>query len=264
MKVIVNIIIAINLTIVFGQHSSQAPNFYLPRRRYVRGLPFDNTLVYELVVLNNTVCLYKSTLPSNSSEDFSSEEFPCKKEAHPMTVLEKEGVGIFEIEEDALRNCIYLETIKLSGNKLETLKPQTFKKNIELYELDLSYNNLKFLPPNIFQFNKKLAIVSLKHNVLYALEEYSFAYTSITTLYLQDNFLTTWDVNKLLCNAPNLELYGFNGNFIPCSSLNNIFRLMNLYQIKVMHKTEVEWTSEMARVKMGINDYFCVPDMCNQ
>lgn len=260
---LVNVIFVIKLTIVLGQHYGWVSDSRIPRRRYARNLPFAHSFVYEPVVLNNTVCSYKNSLPvkSNSSEDFSSEE--CKKQAHPMTLLEKEGVGIIEIKEDALKNCIYLETIRLSGNRLETLEPRTFIKNRDVYEIDLAYNNLQYLPPSIFEFNSKLQIIVLKHNSLYALEEYSFAYTAVTTLYLQDNYLTTFDVNKLLCSAPNLELYGFNGNFISCSNLENIFKIMNQYQIKVSHKTELEETSEMAMVQIGNHNYFCVPDICS-
>lgn len=167
------------------------------------------------------------------------------------------------VDEDTFNNCVNLESIDLSANYLDTIEAKTFRKNVKLIELDLSYNNIRFLAPTIFEKNTKLEKINLRHNKLYALMEYTFAFTKVKQLYLQDNQLTNFNLLSLLCNTLNLEIYGFNGNYIECDAVKYDLDTLSKYQIAVDHKTETAETSEMAYIEINGIKYYCIPDVCN-
>lgn len=239
--------------------------FAVVKRRDIPGLPSECAKIPEEMLLNNSFCKFEKIefRKIESSEEILAEKI-CKNDYHPMEEMNKRCTGITSMEEDTLYNCVNLVSIDLSANRLITLEPKTFRKNVQLIEINLSYNSLIYLPPSIFEKNVNLETISLKHNNLYALTENTFAFTNVKVLFLQDNSLTTFNVKKLLCNAPHLELYGFIGNLFECEKVEHDLRILKEYRVQVQHRSDIAESGEMSKLVIEGKTYYCVPDMCSQ
>lgn len=111
---------------------------------------------------------------------------------------------------------VYPETIKFSGNYLETLPSNAFGNITYIKTLDLSHNKFTKIHSEAFNGVTRIGVVSFEHNLLKHLPNTLFSTVSnINTLKLNNNIISNVDNNFLKLEINHLNL---NNNKLKCIS----------------------------------------------
>uniref|UniRef100_A0A2M4AEM1 Putative leucine-rich repeat protein n=1 Tax=Anopheles triannulatus TaxID=58253 RepID=A0A2M4AEM1_9DIPT len=131
-----------------------------------------------------------------------------------------------------LRNLsvlVNLETLKLDGNQIDQIKPETFARMSNLSILSLGYNqivkiDLKVLP-------KSLTTLSMIKNSLTEIDFTSVSFTIMRELNLENNRLTELDVASLMRACPALLMLPIEYNPIPKDEAQRIITELDRHNV---------------------------------
>lgn len=118
-----------------------------------------------------------------------------------LSYLDLSDNRIFDIDDFAFENQNALETIRLSSNKLTTIKRNTFAGLPKLWALSLSYNEIEIIENDAFRL-PSIELLRLNGNKLHMLNINAFESTkAIEHIY--------FDADKIVClNLKNLYFFG--------------------------------------------------------
>ncbi|XP_049531397.1 P-granule-associated novel protein 1-like [Anopheles darlingi] len=124
---------------------------------------------------------------------------------------------------------VNLQTLKLDGNELEEIKPETFARMTNLSILSLGYNSivkidLKVLP-------KSLTGLSLVRNSMTEIDFTSVSFVSMRELDLESNRLTGLDVASMMRACPSLQLLPIEYNPMPKDVAQRIVKELTRHNV---------------------------------
>ncbi|XP_008192240.1 lutropin-choriogonadotropic hormone receptor isoform X3 [Tribolium castaneum] len=156
---------------------------------------------------------------------------------YSITKLDLTSNNITALNETSLSHYTHMEELTLSENKLESIHPKSFAKNVQLKRLllqgcalseipvevlrplsklqtlNIGNNLINALPPAAFPSLDKLVVLLMKRNQISEIAEEAFAnLTSLKVLELDDNFLT--EIPAAVTKLAKLQELSISGNRI--------------------------------------------------
>lgn len=148
------------------------------------------------------------------------------------------NVGFSEFGRSVLLGADELNVLDLSHNAIEELPSKAFTNARNLIEINLSHNHIARMPSDVFQVEievkeittempsslRFLKVVRLENNNLTTIHREWFEnLANLTTLTLNDNFLTRFDTTALVGNFAlrTLQLQNNNNTFVRMRDLAN-------------------------------------------
>uniref|UniRef100_A0A4W4HQU9 Ig-like domain-containing protein n=1 Tax=Electrophorus electricus TaxID=8005 RepID=A0A4W4HQU9_ELEEL len=131
---------------------------------------------------------------------------------------------IHTIEDRAFHNLKALQVLKMSYNRVKELRKETFMGLDNLLRLHMDHNQIEFIHPEAFYGLTFLQLVHLEGNLLQQLHPDTFVtlrhsqifkFSSIKTIYLSENALTTLP-DTVFSGCYQLENLFLNGNAWSC------------------------------------------------
>ena len=160
-----------------------------------------------------------------------------EKAAKFVKNLDFEKCGLTSCHYQCLSDCVNLQQINLTNNRIRGLDQKFFQGLNQLEEIRASFNSITRLPKNIFSTNPTLKILLLSNNLLENLDGNIFAsLTCLEVLDLSFNRISTLDSELFWMNT-NLKWIYLNNNRIEvldnhilwnCSRLERLFLQDNL------------------------------------
>lgn len=121
-----------------------------------------------------------------------------------------------------------LKDLLLDHNSISNI-PQRFSEQFPfLITLNLSFNSLNRLEYGTFEHFQNLKILDLSHNKFKTIRRYIHFLRSLETLYLDDNELSTLDVDQLTRDLPLLKTIHLDKNYFSCEELLDIIHKFQL------------------------------------
>lgn len=108
-----------------------------------------------------------------------------------LETIELNNCGITKVQPGFMENTPAMQTIKIEGNKLESIGQYTFDE-IRLRTLDMSTNNISRISDNAFQ-SSTFEYLCLSNNKLTAINPNCFQNTTIRALSITHNLVTSLD-----------------------------------------------------------------------
>ncbi|TSN21166.1 Immunoglobulin superfamily member 10 [Bagarius yarrelli] len=136
---------------------------------------------------------------------------------------------IHTIENRAFSGLKALQVLKMSYNRVKELRKETFQGLDNLLRLYMDHNTIEFIHPEVFYGLTSLQLVNLEGNVLQQLHPDTFItlrynqifkYSSIKTIYLSENALTTLP-DTVFAGCYQLENLFLSGNPWSCDCRMN-------------------------------------------
>ncbi|XP_050509284.1 leucine-rich repeat-containing protein 15-like [Diabrotica virgifera virgifera] len=158
--------------------------------------------------------LYNNSLTTVDSSTFQN--------LHNLEILSLGSNQITSISNDGFLGLDKLEELKLSFNQLAEFPVQinTIKT---LRKLDLNGNKIKSLKANSFSNLKKLEKLNLNDNLINSLEAKSFAgLSNLRELSLKSNYLKQFNTQDVLEDLGSLQRLNLAINDLKCADLKNI------------------------------------------
>lgn len=138
----------------------------------------------------------------------------CNTFTSAIEKLDVNGLKIEQIRPNAFRRCIEIKVIRVIDNRVQRLPKVLFRNNRQLQELYLDYNHLQELDSEVFRGLGKLRILFLNNNQIKHLKPglfdqlYGLRYLSINNNSLMDLppalFKSNKQMNRLEINTNNL------------------------------------------------------------
>ncbi|KAI4877580.1 hypothetical protein NFI96_011420 [Prochilodus magdalenae] len=131
---------------------------------------------------------------------------------------------IQSIEDRAFQHLKALQVLKMSYNRVKELRKETFQGLDNLLRLHMDHNRIEFIHPEAFYGLTSLQLVHLEGNLLQQIHPDTFItlrhsqifkFSSIKTIYLSDNLLTTLPAT-VFSGCYQLENLFLNGNPWTC------------------------------------------------
>lgn len=195
-------------------------------------------------------CVSTLKLGSNKIDLIAPNAFEGLHHLHQLDLSDNK---IVEIPERVFRFTVILQKLNLSRNSLKVLHTDSFYRLTMLEELDISYNYLHKINPDILRYFNKLTnlqigsnqfeylelenwynltslkILNVSNNELKSIDFlYNFTFSfSLTELYLDDNYLTQFNVRGFRKHLPNVKVIDISENLWLCADLVEILRYFN-------------------------------------
>ncbi|XP_031351985.1 leucine-rich repeat transmembrane neuronal protein 1-like isoform X1 [Photinus pyralis] len=241
------------------QFNKGVPIQSLPKNAFYT---FESQLIRELSVSDHQVeliqdgaftslnCVSTLQLARNKISLINPDSFEGLRHLHELDLGENQ---IVEIPERIFRFSTLLKKLNISRNNLKVLHPDSFYKLTNLEELDLSYNYLYKIQPDTLRYFDKLKNLQIGSNQFDYLEMekwtnltslrtlnvsnnelrsvdfvYSFSFSSsLTELYLDDNYLTKFNVRGFRKHLPRVTVIDISENLWMCADLVEILKFLN-------------------------------------
>lgn len=142
------------------------------------------------------------------------------------------GVELETLQIKTLWDAKNLKTLIVSNNRLTEISPQLFINAVQIDYVDFSNNTIKRIDPSAFQDAINLKWMNLSHNQI---SQFNLSITSLQTLDLSHNKLTTLNDQRLFNELVNLKHLNLSYNSIGNLSVGIFAFLPNLEHLSLSH-----------------------------